>query len=191
MDFEPFASEGSNGIVMFRDPRFSGSTTPFIDATPDLALVTDTFATNGNGSGHALRSSINFTNSSNPWLRLTTASAGTFPNPVIDFTRKLQFSVYADHAIQVAVGCRETTIGAGTAIGSDGGTSGGIEWAGVTNIAGTAPTPMKTRKAVPMASAPSRWNRFVSSSMPCPFVCRSRDSESRSVLSNMMGTVPL
>ena len=135
-DFEPFPSEGSNGIVMFRTPRFSGSTSPLLDAAPDLALVTDTFVTNGNGSGHVLRVSCNFTNPSNPWLRLTTASASTFPNPVIDFTKRLRFSIYADRAIQVAVGCRETTVAAGTAPGSDGGTTGGIEWAGVTNISG-------------------------------------------------------
>ena len=35
-------------------------------------------------------------------------------------------------------------------------------------VAGTDPTPMNTRKAVPMASAPKRWNRLVSSSMPVP-----------------------
>ena len=36
------------------------------------------------------------------------------------------------------------------------------------SVAGTDPTPMNTRKAVPMASAPKRWNRFVSSSMAVP-----------------------
>ena len=36
-------------------------------------------------------------------------------------------------------------------------------------VAGTDPTPMNTKKAVPMASAPSRWTRVVSSSMSCPF----------------------
>jgi hypothetical protein len=63
---------------------------------------------------------------------------------VIDFTKKLRFDIYVDKAVQVAVGCRETTTAAGTPIGSDGGTSGAIEWAGVTNTSGTAPMPTRT-----------------------------------------------
>jgi hypothetical protein len=67
-----------------------------------------------------------------------------WPNPVIDFTRKLRFDLFADKPVKVAVGCRETTIAAGTPLGSDGGTTGGIEWAGVTNTSGTAPMPTRT-----------------------------------------------
>ncbi|MGZ5543500.1 MAG: putative Ig domain-containing protein, partial [Limisphaerales bacterium] len=62
----------------------------------------------------------------------------------IDLTKKLRFDIYSDQTVQVAAGCRETTTAAGTAIGSDGGTTGAIEWAGVTNIAGTAPVPTRT-----------------------------------------------
>jgi hypothetical protein len=111
----------------------------FLDAEPDLAAIMDVFSTNGNSTTRALRIQCNFTNATNPWLRLTTASTATFPNPVIDFTKKLRLAVYSDRAVQVAVGCRETTTVSGTAIGSNGGTSGGIEWAGVTNQSGTAP----------------------------------------------------
>jgi hypothetical protein len=91
-----------------------------------------------------LRVSCNFTNATNPWLRLTTGSAPNWPNPVIDFTKRLRFDLYSDKAVKVAVGCRETTTAAGTAIGSNGATSGGIEWAGVTNLSGTAPMPTRT-----------------------------------------------
>jgi hypothetical protein len=141
-DFEPFVSEGSNATVLFRDPRFSGSTSANIDIAPDLSIATDLFATNGNASSRALHVSCNFTNPSNPWLRLTTAGAGILGNPVIDFTQQLRFDVYSDKVVRVAVGCRETTTPVGTTIGSDGGTTGSsIEWAGVTNVSGTAPMP--------------------------------------------------
>ena len=108
-------------------------------ATPDLTVVTDAYTTTGHGTGRVLRVSCNFTNPADPWRRLTTSGAPNWPDPVIDFTRKPQFDLYADRSVKVAVGCRETTTAAGTPVGSDGGTSGAIEWAGVTNISGTAP----------------------------------------------------
>lgn len=145
-DFEPFMSETANGVVLFRSPNFSSSTANFLDGAPemDLAAVTDSYPTAGHGPGKVLYVHCNFTNASNPWLRLSTASAATFPNPVIDFTKKLRFDVYTDKTIKLAVGCRETTTPAGTAVGSDGGTSGAsIEWAGVINVAGPAPVPSR------------------------------------------------
>ncbi len=143
-DFEAFVTETSNGVILFRDPTNSPTTTGFLTATPDLAVITDVFNTNGNPSTRALRVNCSFSAVANPWLRLTTASAATFPNPVIDFTKKLRFNLYTDKAIQVGIGCRETTTAAGTAIGANGGTTGGIEWAGVTNMAGTTPMPTRT-----------------------------------------------
>jgi hypothetical protein len=143
-DFESFMTETANGVVMFRDPTNSSSTSAFLAATPDLAAISDVFPASGNPSTRVLRLNFSFNSSSNPWLRLTTSNAATFPNPVIDFTRKLRLSVYCDKAIQMAVGCRETGTAPGTAIGSNGGTTGAIEWAGVTNTAGTAPMPTRT-----------------------------------------------
>jgi hypothetical protein len=63
---------------------------------------------------------------------------------VIDLTKKIRFDMYADQTVQVALGCRETTTAVGTAIGSDGGTSGAIEWVGVTGVSGTAPIATRT-----------------------------------------------
>src|SRR3954468_18637697 len=54
------------------------------------------------------------------------------------------------------------------------------------SVAGTAPTPMKTRNAVPMNSAASRWVRVFSSSMG-----PSLDSECLSTLSNVSRTLQL
>ncbi len=144
-DFEPFLSETANGIVMFRDPLCATNTTNFLSKAPevDLTTVTDTYPTGGMASGKVLMTHFLVTNTSNPWLRLTTLNASNYPNPVIDFTKKLRFDVYSDQTIKLAVGCRETTNAAGTAIGFNGGTNGAIEWAGVTNVAGTAP--MATR----------------------------------------------
>ena len=129
---------------MFRNPRYSTSTSANLDTTPDLTVVTDVYTTTGHGSGRVLRVNCEFTNASNPWLRLTTAGAANWPNPVLDFTKKLRFDLYADKSVKIAVGCRETTTAAGTPIGTDGGITGGIEWAGVTNISGTAPMPTRT-----------------------------------------------
>ena len=143
-DFESFTTDTTNGLPLFRNPRYSSSTSANLDTTPDLTVVTDVYTTSGHGAGRVLRVSCNFTNPANPWLRLTTAGAAAWANPVIDLTRILRFDLYADKAVKVAVGCRETTTAAGTALGSDGGTTGAIEWAGVTNTAGTAPMPTRT-----------------------------------------------
>ena len=146
-DFEPFMSETANGVVLFRTPNFSSSTSNFLDEAPemDIAAVTDTYPTSGHGTGKVLYVHCQFTNASNPWLRLATASAATFPNPVIDFTKKLRFDIYTDKTVKIAVGCRETTTAGGTVVGADGGTSGSsIEWAGATNVVGTAPMPTRT-----------------------------------------------
>jgi hypothetical protein len=143
-DFEAFATETANGVTVFRDPTNSTTTTGFLDATPDLAAITDVFPASGNPSARALRINCSFNAVAHPWLRLTTAGTAALPNPVIDFTKKLRFNIYTDKAIQIALGCRETTTAAGTAIGANGGTTGGIEWVGVTNISGTAPVPTRT-----------------------------------------------
>lgn len=143
-DFTPFLSETANGVVLFRHPRFSGSTSGFLSGTPALAAVTDTYPLAGHGTGMVLRVSCQYTNFNDPWLRLTTADTASLPNPVIDLTARLRFDIYADHPVRVAVGCRETSTLAGTPIGSDGGTSGAaIEWAGVTNKSGSAPLPTR------------------------------------------------
>jgi hypothetical protein len=143
-DLENFTTDTTNGVPLFRNPRYSASTSANLDTTPDLSVVTDVHTTTGHGTGRVLRACCNFTNATNPWLRLTTASAPNWPNPVIDLTKKLRFDLYTDKAVKVAVGCREATIAAGTPIGTNGGTNGAIAWAGVTNVSGTAPMPTRT-----------------------------------------------
>lgn len=143
-DFEPFMSETANGTALFRDPRQSSTTRGFLDAAPNLAVVTDTFPTAGHGTGRVLRISWRFTASAmNPWLRLTAAGAAWLPNPIIDFTRRLRFGLYADRPVSIALGCRETATPRGATLGADGGTAGPIEWVGVTGEAGGAPIPSR------------------------------------------------
>ena len=142
-DFEGFANGTASGTVMLRAPNFSGSTSAFLEASPNIASVTSSFPS-GNNSTRALRVSWSFTNAANPWLRLTTASAANLPSPVVDFTRRLRFDLHTDRALRVALGLRETTNAPGTPIGSNGGGTGGLEWAGVTNSIGGQPQPTRT-----------------------------------------------
>lgn len=138
-DFEAFANGTSSGTVLFRAPNFSGSTDEFLEVIPNTTTVTNTFPT-GNSSSRALLTSWSWTNAANLWLRLTTTGTANLPNPVIDVTRKLKFDLYTDKAVGVAIAVRETTNAAGTAIGSNGGTTPGvIEFVGVTNVIGNQP----------------------------------------------------
>jgi hypothetical protein len=143
-DFAPFASETANGKVLFRNPRYSTATSAFLDAAPDLAAVTDTHPTAGHGTGCVLRVDFSVGAAANPWLRLTTDRTLAFPNPVIDLRQRLEFDLYADRAVRVALGCRETATTGGTPPGADGGITGAIEWVGITGTVGGAPVPTRT-----------------------------------------------
>ncbi len=140
-DFEGFNIETPTGTVLFRNPRFSATSITNIDASPDYSSVTELFPL-GSGLGtRALFVSFNFTNAVDPWLRLTTSSATSIGNPVIDFTKRFRFNLHSDKSIKVGLGLRETTTAPGTGIGANGGATGGIEWVGVTNKSGVAPMP--------------------------------------------------
>jgi hypothetical protein len=141
--FESYLSETANGVVLFRAPRFSGSTSGNLNAYPDLTAVTDAFPSAGHATGLVLRVSCDFTNASNSWLRLTTASTANLPNPVMNLAETLRFDIYSDRPIQVGLGIREATIAPGTPLGSDGGAAGGIEWVGITNKSGSSPIPVR------------------------------------------------
>lgn len=141
-DFESFADGTANGSVVFRQPTFSGSTSSFLNSSLNVTSVTATFP-QGNASSRVLQANWSWNTTVNPWLRLTTFGAANLPNPVIDLTRKLSFDIYADKDLKVAIGVRETGNSAGTPIGSDGGTTGGIEFVGATNVVGGQPRPIR------------------------------------------------
>ena len=143
-NFESYAAGTAN--VMFQKPGYSGSTSSLIDtaATNYTSVVTSPA---GHSGTRVLQSTWTFNSSANPWVRLTTIATSGNPNPVVDLRQIISFDIYTDKTIKLAIGLRETTNAAGTAIGSDGGTLGGIEWVGVTNVSGSAPMPSRTINA--------------------------------------------
>jgi len=78
-DFESFTTDTTNGLPLFRNPRYSGSTSANLDTTPDLSIVTDVYTTTGHGTGRVLRICCNYTNATNPWLRKYIFPGGYIP----------------------------------------------------------------------------------------------------------------
>lgn len=139
-DFEangsPAVALGAN--AMFRAPNFSGSTSAFLETTPNLSAASNEQAFSGSQS---LKVSWQFKAAqTNPWVRLTTSAAPILPNPTLDFTQALKFEIYVPSTtpdFYVTLGVRET--GTTAAVGADGGTSGTIEFLGATTKNGSAP----------------------------------------------------
>ncbi|NSW80364.1 MAG: PEP-CTERM sorting domain-containing protein [Chthonomonadetes bacterium] len=129
---------GANGTVMFRDPRFSGSTSGFLETSPNLAQISNEQAQSGTQS---LKVSFQFkANQTNPWVRLTTFNAATLPNPIISATAPLSLWVYVPAGtpdFRLTLGVRESNPTGN--IGENGGTSGGIEFIGAPSKSGSAP----------------------------------------------------
>jgi hypothetical protein len=144
-DFETFANGTSTGTVLFRAPNLSGSTLSFLDPTPNASTVTASFPP-GVAGARALFASWSWTGAANAWLRLTTSGTASLPNPVISLTRKLKFDIHTDRNLGVALGARETTTPSDTLIGANGGTTGAIEWVGVTNVVSSQP---QVTRAIP------------------------------------------
>jgi hypothetical protein len=146
--FADFESEtaGASDLVLFRKPEFSGSTSAFTDAAKPRETTVVATLPAGNPSTRALLAKWSWAPGAvNPWLRLTTASAATLPNPVVDFTKALRFDVWSQQPLKLGTGLRETH--ASGAIGSNGGTTGAIEWVGVPALTGSAPNPARTLPA--------------------------------------------
>lgn len=136
-DFEGYAL-GSNGTVMFRTPTFSGSTSSFLETSPDLSVINDEQALSGTQS---LKVSFQFKpNQTNPWMRLTTYNATNLPNPIISATLPVSVWVYVPANtpdFRLTLGVRETNPTGN--IGENGGTSGSIEFIGAPSKSGFAP----------------------------------------------------
>ncbi len=134
-DFEAYSS---GTAVMFRSPAFSATTATYIDtAYPNFAYVTNS-PPGADHAGGVLQASWTFKASAGAWLRLTTADGPLIPNPTVDFRQGLQFDVYADKPVYIALGLRETSTTA--PIGGNGGNSGEpIEWVGGTTSNNSTP----------------------------------------------------
>jgi hypothetical protein len=133
-DFESFTVPTANGTVLFRSPTLSGSTSAKLEVSPASSIVTDTGIPSGNPSAglNAFTTSFNFVDTGGAplWVRLTTSSATTLPNPTIPLAAGtgLQFDVWSSHAFFVSALIRETETDA--AFGANGGASGSIEFLG-------------------------------------------------------------
>ncbi len=139
VNYESFSSGTFSGIVMFRQPTFTTTTSGFLNSSPNITSATNTYPA-GHTSSRVLFANFSFkTGTTNPWVRLSTSDAQYVPNPTIDLGQTLQFDVWCDKAMKIGLGVRET---GGTAeIGANGGTTGSIEFVGVTNVVGGSPFP--------------------------------------------------
>ncbi|MFT0751791.1 hypothetical protein [Synechococcus sp. RC10A2] len=147
-DFEGYAL-GANGVVLFRQPSFSGSTSSFVVGDPcnfaggvyNCSQISDEQAFSGTQS---LRVAWQFRlnpNTGQPypnaWLRLTTFNTPNIPNPAITFAHRVRVRLYVPSDtpdFYLTLGVRET--GTTEACAGNGGTSGGIEWIGATSAQG-------------------------------------------------------
>lgn len=133
-DFESYTTPTGLGSVMFRQPSFSGSTASKLDATPNDAFVESIGipAGNPNVGNNALRVGFSFADAATLplWLRLTSNNTPNQGNPTIGLQpgAGLQFDIYSDTALYIALLIRETETDA--AIGANGGATGGIEFVG-------------------------------------------------------------
>jgi hypothetical protein len=126
---------------MFRKPNNSGSTSAFMDTSTNYSMVSTGVPT-GMGGTKAVKLGWGFKSGYNDiWARITTLNAPTFPNLTIGLDQQLQFKFRASHSCWVGIGVRES--GTTAAYGANGGTTGAIEWVGVTNSVGGVPLPTK------------------------------------------------
>jgi hypothetical protein len=147
-DFEGFPL-GANGVVLFRQPSFSGSTASFVVGSPcdlpngvyNCALISDEQAFSGTQSLKvAWQFRLNPATGQpfpNAWLRLTTFNTPSVPNPAITFAHRVRVRLYVPSDtpdFYLTLGVRET--GTTAACAGNGGTSGGIEWIGATSAQG-------------------------------------------------------
>ncbi|MDB6025961.1 MAG: putative esterase [Verrucomicrobiales bacterium] len=140
-NFETYPDSTPNDTLLFRRPSNSGSTSAFLDASTNYTSVKSGFPA-GHSSARVLRAGWGFaTGTSNPWLRFNTFNTATNPNPTIDLDQAVSFDIYSDKSLKVGVGVRETATAA--AYGANGGTTGAIEWIGVTNSTGGSPGPSR------------------------------------------------
>jgi len=148
-----FEGYANGAMVLFQAPRFSGSTSAHLSTTPNVAQVTDAVpAFGGTKSSIVQWQWIDAT--AQRWLRLTTNSATNVPNPTVELDRPIRVRLRVDAGhLRLAVGIRET--GTTANIGANGGTTGTIEWVGVTGTSSGVP---QGKLVNPM---PGVWQTFV------------------------------
>ena len=141
-DFEQEDVDAGNGSIMFRPPIYSGSSSAFLDSAiedyTEILNSTNYPGFDSNTSLQVLHVAWGFkTGTTNPWVRLTTYTNPSYtntystPNPTIDLGQRLRFKIYSDKSVKIGLGVRET--GVSVPNGYNGGTTGAMEWVGVTS----------------------------------------------------------
>lgn len=153
-DFEAYA-DGTAGVI-FRNPRYSSTTSANLAATPDTAQVTTEVAAYDGTKCYKVAWAFADT-SVQRWLRLTTDSAPNLPSPTVRLDRplrlRLRLEAPAGGSVRVSLGLRETDTGA--PLGSDGGTTGSVEWVGASTVISGAP------QGVHVTAQPGVWQTVV------------------------------
>jgi hypothetical protein len=115
LHFEGY-SNGLNGVVMFRQPSFSGTTSGFLAYTgacssgPNCAQISLERNRTPLGS-RALKVVWRFNGNPRAWLRLTTNNTLYYGNPTISFQRRLSLWLYVPSGtpdFYLTLGVRET-----------------------------------------------------------------------------------
>jgi hypothetical protein len=125
---------------LFRAPSISGTTNANLNGspsavTPNVQHVTNTYPAGG-GSGNVGETQFQFVDAATTrWLRHTTLTSAGSPNPSVDVTQHLIFDVYSNQPVRVTLLLRESTT-ANAPIGSNGGSTGTIEYVGATSFRG-------------------------------------------------------
>ncbi len=128
-----FDQEDDGALVGFRRPSFSPTTQANLKED-DIAEV------NSDPGGFQSEKSYNFglqfeDNQPTRWARITSYDTPIKPNPVIDLTKRLRFRILSpDTSFYLTLGIREISA-SNLAVGSDGGTTGPIEWVGISSVA--------------------------------------------------------
>lgn len=138
---------------LFRRPRLSGTTVNHLTLTPNVAIVTD--AVPAFSGAKCYKVEWQFVDATpQRWMRLATWDAPGLPNPIIKLGRPIRIRLRLDSGrLRVGVGIRE--IDAPGELGQNGGTSGPIEWIGVTGTVSGAP------QGVPVEPMPGVWQTLV------------------------------
>jgi hypothetical protein len=152
-DFEGYTL-GANGVVLFRQPSFSGSTSGFVVGDPcdfaggvyNCSQISNDYAFSGTQSlrvAWQFRTDANGNPFPNAWLRLTTFNTPNIPNPAITFAHRVRVRLYVPSDtpdFYLTLGVRETGTNAECArnggVNNPNGVAGGIEWVGATSAQG-------------------------------------------------------
>lgn len=163
-DFEGYAS-GTE--ILFRRPRYSGTTSGNLALTPDSAKVTNEVTAFSGTS--CLKVEWQYVDtSSERWFRLTTSGAPHTPNPTMWLDSKIRVRLRVDSGrFRLAAGIREVATDA--EVGANGGTTGPIEWVGASSKISAAP------QGVLVEAMPGVWQTFVFDPAKDPIVAYTGD----------------